>query len=192
MARIVVFLMMTVVVCRQDQRWQALANAKNADQKTPFPPHPSSHPHHRPSSLTLRLTLPLGQQTPWIWRQRLLRVSHGPPVLVAAVAILCGITSSSSRGLMQGRQQMTLSHSSTNGILHPDPVCQSGKWPRASIVGVNLLNLVAYITAWPDTTLDEMAAFMYKERGDLYTCQAISKRLENLDILTRKRASIEG
>ena len=60
-----------------------------------------------------------------------------------------------------------------------------------SIVGVNLLNLVTYVTAWPDTTLDEMADFMYNEGGDLYFRQAISKRLEELDV-TRTRASTEG
>ncbi len=37
--------------------------------------------------------------------------------------------------------------------------------PRTTVVGVDLLNLVTYITAWPDATLDEMAAFIYNEGG---------------------------
>ena len=56
-----------------------------------------------------------------------------------------------------------------------------------TFVGVNLLNLVTYITAWPDATLDEMAAFIYYNKGgDLYSRQAISNSLKNLDI-TRKK-----
>jgi hypothetical protein len=37
--------------------------------------------------------------------------------------------------------------------------------PRTTVVAVDLLNLVTYITAWPDATLDEMAAFIYNEGG---------------------------
>jgi hypothetical protein len=59
------------------------------------------------------------------------------------------------------------------------------------IVGVNLLNLITFITAWPDATRVEMAVFIYNEGGDLYSVQAISKRLKELKI-TIKKASIEG
>jgi hypothetical protein len=31
------------------------------------------------------------------------------------------------------------------------------------------------ITAWPDTTLDEMSAFIFNEGGGLYSRQAISQ-----------------
>ena len=61
---------------------------------------------------------------------------------------------------------------------------------RTTIIGADLLNLVTYITAWPDTTLDEMAVFIYNEGGDLYSHQRISQRLAELDI-TKKRASTE-
>jgi hypothetical protein len=54
-----------------------------------------------------------------------------------------------------------------------------------------LLNLVTYITTWPDATLDEMAAFIYNEGGDLYSRQAIYNRLKDLDV-TWKKASTEG
>ncbi len=75
--------------------------------------------------------------------------------------------------------------------MRPEPFCQTGNGPRTTIVGVDLLNLVTYITAWPDSTHDEMAAFIYNDGGDLYSRQAISNRLQNLDI-TRKIASTEG
>ena len=75
--------------------------------------------------------------------------------------------------------------------LRHEPFRQTGNGRRASIVGVDLLSLVTYITTWPDSTIDEMAAFIYNKGGDLYSRQTISKRLEELDI-TRKRASTEG
>jgi hypothetical protein len=72
-----------------------------------------------------------------------------------------------------------------------EPFRQSGNRERTTIVGVNLLSLVTYITAWPDATLDEMAVFIYNKGGDLYSRHAISKRLAELDI-TKKRASTKG
>ena len=60
-----------------------------------------------------------------------------------------------------------------------------------SIVGVDLLNLVTYLTAWLDATLEEMAAFIYNEGGDLYSHQTISRRLDEMEI-TKKRASTKG
>ena len=70
--------------------------------------------------------------------------------------------------------------------VHPGPYRQTGNRPGTTVVGVDLLNLVTYITAWPDATLDEMAAFIYNEGGDLYSRQAISNCLKDLDV-TRKR-----
>ena len=46
-----------------------------------------------------------------------------------------------------------------------EPFRQSGNRERTTIVGVDLLSLVTYITAWPDATLDEMAVFIYNEGG---------------------------
>jgi hypothetical protein len=46
---------------------------------------------------------------------------------------------------------------------------------RSRIIGTELLNLVTYIAAWPDATLDEMAAFIFNEGGELYSRQAISQ-----------------
>ena len=75
--------------------------------------------------------------------------------------------------------------------LRPEPFCQTGNGSRTSIIGADLLSLVTYITAWPDATLDEMAAFIYNEGGDLYSRQTISRRLGELNI-TKKMASTEG
>jgi hypothetical protein len=72
-----------------------------------------------------------------------------------------------------------------------EPFRQTGNRERTMIVGVDLLDLVTYITTWLDATLDEMAVFIYNEGGGLYSRQAISKCLEELDI-TKKKASTEG
>ena len=71
------------------------------------------------------------------------------------------------------------------------PFRQTGNRERTTIVGVDLLSLVTYITEWPDATLDKMVVFIYNEGGGLYSRQAISNCLRELDI-TKKRASTEG
>ncbi len=72
-----------------------------------------------------------------------------------------------------------------------EPYRQNGNRDRSKIIGVELLNLVTYITAWPDATLDEMVAFIFNEGGGLYSHEAISKQLKELDI-TKKKASTEA
>jgi hypothetical protein len=74
---------------------------------------------------------------------------------------------------------------------HLEPFHLTGNRARARIVGVDLLSLVTYITAWPDATLDEMVVFIYNKGGGLYSRQAISTCLRELDI-TKKRASTKG
>jgi len=49
--------------------------------------------------------------------------------------------------------------------VRPGPYSQTGNRLRTMVVGVDLLNLVTYITAWPDATLNEMAAFIYNKGG---------------------------
>ena len=46
-----------------------------------------------------------------------------------------------------------------------EPYRQTGNRERSQIIGTKLLNLVTYITAWPDATLDEMVAFIFNEGG---------------------------
>ena len=46
-----------------------------------------------------------------------------------------------------------------------EPYRQTGNRERSQIIGTELLNLVTYITTWPDATLDEMAAFIFNEGG---------------------------
>ena len=60
-----------------------------------------------------------------------------------------------------------------------------------AIVGVDLFNLVMFITSWPDATLLEMAVSIYNEGGNLYFTQEISKRLAELEF-TKKKTSVEG
>jgi hypothetical protein len=62
-----------------------------------------------------------------------------------------------------------------------EPHRQTGNRERSRIIGTELLNLVTYITAWPDATLDKMAAFIFDEGGGLYSHQANSQRLTELD-----------
>ena len=47
----------------------------------------------------------------------------------------------------------------------PGAVLSDWQRARATIIGFDLLNLVTYITAWTDATLDEMAVFIYNEGG---------------------------
>ena len=67
----------------------------------------------------------------------------------------------------------------------------TGNRARTQIVGTDLINLVVLLFAHPDDTIDEMAAHIYNEGGELYSSQQISKRLKELDITT-KIASVEA
>ena len=71
------------------------------------------------------------------------------------------------------------------------PYRQTGNKAREQVVGVDLINLVTFLRAWPEATLDEMAVFIYNEGGPLYSKQVLSKRLAELEI-TKKRASTEA
>jgi hypothetical protein len=71
------------------------------------------------------------------------------------------------------------------------PYRQTGNRERSQIIGTKLFNLVTYITAWPDATLDKMAAFIFNKGGGLYSREAMSKQLKKLDI-TKKKASTEA
>jgi hypothetical protein len=62
---------------------------------------------------------------------------------------------------------------------------------RTTIIGVDLLHLAIYITAWLHATLDEMATFLWNEGGGLFSRQAISRHLKEIGV-TQKRASTEA
>jgi hypothetical protein len=68
------------------------------------------------------------------------------------------------------------------------PYCQMGNKAREQVVGVDLLNLVTFLRAWPEATLEEMAIFIYNEGGPLYSKQMLSRHLTKLNI-SKKRAS---
>ena len=68
---------------------------------------------------------------------------------------------------------------------------RTGNRERNSVVGIDMLNLVCFVIAHPDATLDEIAVHLYNEGGDLYSIQVLSKRLKELRI-TKKKASTEA
>jgi hypothetical protein len=51
-----------------------------------------------------------------------------------------------------------------------------------------VLNLVTFLRAWPQSTLDEMTVVLYNKGGPLYSKRVLSGRLAELSI-TKKRAS---
>ena len=71
------------------------------------------------------------------------------------------------------------------------PYRQTGNKAREQVVGVDMINLVTFLRAWPEATLDEMAVFLYNEGGPLYSKKRLSERLAELEI-TKKRASTEA
>jgi len=44
------------------------------------------------------------------------------------------------------------------------PYRQLGNMAREQVVGVDMINLVTFLRAWPEATLDEMAVFL-KQQG---------------------------
>jgi hypothetical protein len=54
-----------------------------------------------------------------------------------------------------------------------------------------MIHLATFLIAHSDSTMDEMAAFVYNEGGALYSNQRISERLKDLAV-TKKKASIKA
>ena len=61
------------------------------------------------------------------------------------------------------------------------PYRMTGNRTNSTLVGADQLLLVLCITIWPDSTLDEIATFIYNEGGGVYTRGQISKRIDELD-----------
>jgi hypothetical protein len=72
-----------------------------------------------------------------------------------------------------------------------EPYRPTGNKAREMIMGIDLINLVTFLRAWPEAQLEEMAIFLYNEGGPLYSFNVISKHLAELEI-TKKRASTEA
>jgi hypothetical protein len=70
------------------------------------------------------------------------------------------------------------------------PYRPTGNKAREQVVGVDLINLVTFLKAWPEAHLNEIAIFIYNKGGLLYPITDISKCLDKLKI-TKKRASTE-
>ena len=62
---------------------------------------------------------------------------------------------------------------------------------RKQLVGIDMMNMVTFLIAYPDASLDEIAVFIYNEGGELYDNSTISRRLKELQI-TKKKASTEA
>jgi hypothetical protein len=71
------------------------------------------------------------------------------------------------------------------------PHHQTGNRARTAIVRVNMIHLVTFLIAHSNSTMDEMAAFIYNKGGALYSNQHISEHLKDLEIM-RKKASIKA
>jgi len=71
------------------------------------------------------------------------------------------------------------------------PPRKTGTPARTAIVGVDMIHLATFLIAHSDSTMDEVAAFIYNEGGALYSNQRISERLKDLAV-TKKKASIKA
>ena len=70
------------------------------------------------------------------------------------------------------------------------PYCQTGNRTRSQLVGFDMINIVCFIIAHPDSTCEEIAVFIYNEGVQLYDNSTTSKQLKELQI-TKKKASTE-
>jgi hypothetical protein len=73
----------------------------------------------------------------------------------------------------------------------PHPFRQTSRPVRTTILGVDMIHLVTFLVAHPDSTQDKMAAFVYNKGGALYSKQRISEHLDDLEI-TKNKASIKA
>ncbi len=71
----------------------------------------------------------------------------------------------------------------------PHPFQQTGGRARTTIMGVDMIHLVTFPIAHPNSTQDKIATFAYNNGDALYSKQCISKHLNDLEI-TKKKASI--
>ena len=92
---------------------------------------------------------------------------------------------------MLERQPKSLWHLSIAWEERRSPHRQTGTPACTAIMGVDMIHLATFLIAHSDSTMDEMAAFIYNEGGALYSNQCISERLKDLAV-TRKKASIEA
>ena len=69
---------------------------------------------------------------------------------------------------------------------------KTGNKERSQIVGTDMVNMVTFILAFPTSTCQEIAVYIYNSgENELYSVPTVSKRLKDLDI-TKKKASTEA
>lgn len=68
---------------------------------------------------------------------------------------------------------------------------QTGNKERATLVGVDQIYLAILLFAFPEVEFDEIIVFLYDRGGNIYSREAISKRLKEFKV-SRKKSSIEA
>ena len=71
------------------------------------------------------------------------------------------------------------------------PYRQTGGLERQDLVGSNLLLMAIWLFIWPSSTADQTGAFIFNNGGGLYSREAISERMKDLEMM-RKKASTEA
>jgi len=94
---------------------------------------------------------------------------------------------------MEAASTLVKPHKNTlkNWIDRIQPKEMNGGVEAKKLVGRDQLLLSIFLTAWPDATNDEIAAFLVNNGGNLYTKSTIQRRLKQLKY-SRKVASIEA
>jgi hypothetical protein len=70
------------------------------------------------------------------------------------------------------------------------PYAMTGNKQKTQVVGIDIVNLVIFLLAWPDATLDEMATHLYNDGAEqIYSRPTMSIRLGELEIAKKKAAT---
>ena len=93
---------------------------------------------------------------------------------------------------MQVINGLNISQSSVyRWMIRPEPYRMTGGRERTQLVGRDQLLLAIGLFIHPDSSADQLAAFIVNQGGDLYDRQAISRRMKELDV-SKKKCSQEA
>ena len=76
-------------------------------------------------------------------------------------------------------------------INRDQPYRMTGGKPREQLIGKDLLLMSIFLYIYPDATADETCAFIFNNGGELYSRQAISKRMKDVG-MSKKVTSTEA
>ena len=71
------------------------------------------------------------------------------------------------------------------------PYRSTGGAERQNLFGRDLLLMALWLFIWPCATGDQIGAFIFNQSGAMYSREAISQRMKEME-LTRKKASTEA